>query len=99
VCVDGNRPAKSKHGLLETWPAPELIWDVAKFIGFAQFYLCFIHHFELCISPLRELFRNEYTNPVAPLWTDAAQEALDDMKHAIISASLQWFDYRKMVIL
>jgi hypothetical protein len=24
VCVDGNRPAKSKHNLLMTWPAPSL---------------------------------------------------------------------------
>ncbi len=100
VCVDGNRPAKSKHGLLETWPAPELVQDVATFIGFAQFYSHFIHHFKLLISPLRELCRNEYSNPVAPLGTDTAQEALNNMKHAISSdPCLQQFDYRKMVIL
>jgi hypothetical protein len=65
-----------------------------------QFYSHFVHHFKLRISPLRELCRNEYTNPVAPLWMDAAQEALDNMKHAIISdPCLQQFDYRKTVIL
>jgi hypothetical protein len=38
VCPDGNRPAQSKHQLLQSWPSPEIVRDVAKFIGFAQFY-------------------------------------------------------------
>ena len=38
VCPEGNRPAQSKHQLLESWPKPEIVRDVAKFIGFAQFY-------------------------------------------------------------
>jgi hypothetical protein len=73
VSLEGNCPSSSKHGLLKTWPAPELVPDVAKFIGFAQFYSRFIHHYELHISPLRKLCTSEYTDPVAPLWTDAAQ--------------------------
>jgi hypothetical protein len=73
VCDDGNRPARSKHELLQTWPQPELVRDVAKFIGFAQFYSRFIHHFELRISPLRELTTKlEFTESVAPHWTDEA---------------------------
>ncbi len=75
VCVDGNRPAKSNHNLLTTWPAPEFVCDVEKFIGFCRFYSCFIHHFELCIAPLRNLTMHEYTNPLGPLWTDTAQAA------------------------
>jgi hypothetical protein len=55
VSPDGNRPAQTKHQLLESWPKPEIVWDVAKFIGFAQFYSVYIHHFELCIAPLREI--------------------------------------------
>jgi hypothetical protein len=53
VCADGNRPAESKHTLLKTWPAPETVCDIAKFIGFAPFYSRFIHNFELRIAPLR----------------------------------------------
>ena len=69
VNPNGNHPAKSKHGLLKSWPAPKFVRDVAKFIGFAQFYSQFIHHFELHISPLCKICRNEYTKPVAPFWT------------------------------
>jgi hypothetical protein len=100
VCVDGNRPAKTKHNLLTTWPAPEFVRDVAKFIGFCQFYSCFIHHFELCIALLCNLTKHEYTNPLGPLWTDTAQAAWDDMKHAIINnPCLQQLDYPKLVVL
>jgi hypothetical protein len=73
---------------------------VAKFIGFCQFYSCFIHHFELCIAPLRNLTKHEYTNPLGSLWTDTAQAAWDDTKNAIIdNPCLQQFDYRKLVVL
>jgi len=32
VYSDGNGPTKSKHQLIETWPAPEFVRNVAKFI-------------------------------------------------------------------
>ena len=73
---------------------------MAKFIGFAQFYSRFLHHFEIRIAPLRELTKLEYTEPVAPHWTPAAQAALDDMKEAILSdPCLLRFDYRKLIVL
>ncbi len=100
VCNDGNRPAKSKHTLLTTWPDPNVVCNMEKFIGFAKFYSRFINHFELSIAPLRKLCKNEYIDPVAPIWTDAAQAAWDNIKQAIISnPCLQRFDYRKLVVL
>jgi hypothetical protein len=66
VCDNGNQPAKSKHTLLQTWPPPELMHNVAKFIGFAQFYSHFIHHFKIRIAPLRKLTKLEYIESVAP---------------------------------
>ena len=47
VTPRGNLPARSKHVLLETWPKPTEVRDVAKFIGFGQFYSRFIPNFEL----------------------------------------------------
>ncbi len=93
MCTDSNRPAKSKHSLHETWPASELVHDMAKFIGFA-------HHFKLRIAPLRKITKHKYTDLVQPLWTEAAQEAFDDMKLAIISnPCLQRFDHCKLVVI
>jgi hypothetical protein len=100
VCNDSNRPAKSKHTLLQTWPQPELVCFVAKFICFAQFYYRFIHHFELRIAPLRELTKLEFTETATPHWNTEAQAALNDMKNAILSdPCLLCFDYCKLIVL
>jgi hypothetical protein len=55
VCLDGNHPAMSKHQLLKHWPQPEIVHDIAKLVGFAQFHSKFIPHFELQIVPLCNL--------------------------------------------
>ena len=47
VGPDGNRPAMSKHQLLKHWPTPVIVRDVAKFVGFMQFYTRFIPNFEI----------------------------------------------------
>ena len=86
VCLDGNCPAQSKHQLLETWPQPELFRDIAKFIGFAQVNSRFIHHFELRVTPLREpVTTNDYSEPVGPIWTEAAYLAMEDLKDSILA--------------
>ncbi len=86
VCPKGNQPAQSKHQLLKTWPIPDIVHDVATFIGFAQFYSKFIHHFELRVAPLWELtIKRKYTYPVAAIWTDACQRSFDDIRDTIIS--------------
>ena len=64
VCQDGSRPAMSKHQLLVHWPTPVIVRDVAKFVGFLQFYSRFIPNFEVRILPLRKIMREEYTSPI-----------------------------------
>jgi hypothetical protein len=57
----------SKYQLLKHWPQLESVRDVAKIIGFAQFYSKFIPQFELWIAPLCNLTTKlEYINPVYP---------------------------------
>ena len=101
VCPDGNRPAQSKHQLLTTWPQPEQVRDIAKFIGFVQFYSRFIHHFELRVTPLRELVtNNDYSDPVGPIWNDAAQVAMDDLRNSILAdPCLMRFNPNRLVVL
>jgi hypothetical protein len=100
LCPDGNRPAQSKHQLLTTWPHPKLIGDIAKFIGFVQFYSKFIHHFELCVTPLRLVTNSEYVDPVAPIWMVAAQCAMNDLKEFILAdPCLMQFNHNCLVVL
>ncbi len=91
----------SKHQLLVHWPQPEFVRDVAKIVGFAQFYGKFIPQFEIQIAPLRDLITKlEYTEPVAPHWTTAAQDSFDDIKHAILSnPCLNHFDHNRLIVL
>jgi hypothetical protein len=100
VSPDGNRPAQTKHQLLESWPNPEIVWDIAKFIGFAQFYSVNIHHFELRIALLQEItIKLEYKDPIAPLWSDAAQRSMDDIKEAILlDPCLMRFNHDRLVV-
>jgi hypothetical protein len=101
VCPDGNCPAMSKHQLLEHWPQPVFIQDIAKIVRFAQFYGKFIPQFELQIAPLHDLITKlEYTKPVVPHWTTAAQDSFDNIKLAILSdPCLKHFDYSRLIVL
>jgi hypothetical protein len=86
--------------LLETWLAPEIVRDIAKFIGFCQFYSRFIPNFEIRFAPLRGVTKQEYTNAVGPFWTPKAQGAWDDLKGTILSnLCIQRFDHCKLIVL
>ena len=100
VCPEGNPPARSKHQLLETWPAPALVRDVAKFLGFVQFYSRFIPNFEICVEALRTVTKQEYNEDVGPYLTPEAQAAWEDLKGSILAnPCIQHFDHRKLIVL
>jgi hypothetical protein len=100
VCIEGNQSTMSKHQLIKTWPAPELVRDVAKFVGFIQFYARFIPRFKVRITPLHIILLNEYTDRVDPYWSDVAKAAFDEMRLAILSdPCLRRFDHRKLLVL
>lgn len=100
VTPDGNRPAQSKHELLKTWPTPMIVKDVASFIGFAIFYSKFIPMFEVRISRLRELTKQEYTTTLGDQWDTSAQSAFEDIRNALLQDPvLKRFDHRKRLYL
>jgi hypothetical protein len=100
VSPDGNHPAMSKHSLLHHRPSPELVRDVAKFVGFAQFYSCFIPQFEQRISALRGIMKNEHTNPVDTYWMLAAKaEFLDTCSAILNNPCLKRYDHRLLLVL
>jgi hypothetical protein len=100
-CSDGDCPAMSKHQLLEHWPQPEIVHDVAKIVGFVQFYSKFIPQFELRIAPLRDLTTKfEYMDPVTPHWTSAAQNSFKDIKQSILlDPCLMHFNHQRLIVL
>jgi hypothetical protein len=90
----------SKNSLLDHWPSPELVRDVAKFVGFAQFHSCFIPQFEQRISALRGIMKNEYTNPVDPYWMLDAKAKFLDICSAILNVPcLKRYNHRLLLVL
>ncbi len=100
VCPNGNRPTMSKHQPLQHWPSPVIVCDVAKFVGFMQFYSRFIPNFEIRITPLRDILQENYPSAAVDLWTPAAKLAFDQMQNAILSnPCLRWYDHCKLLVL
>lgn len=62
ICLNGNHPAQSKHQLLQSWPQPTIVRNIASFVGFAIFYCAFIPLFEVHVKRLQEIMKNEYTS-------------------------------------
>jgi hypothetical protein len=90
----------SKHKLLHYWPSPELVWDVASFVGFLQFYNNFISFFEVRSPPLQVIMEWEYTKPVGKSWTDEARTTFYKLKQSILcNPCLRWFNHRKLMVL
>jgi hypothetical protein len=91
----------SKHQLLQHWLQLEIVGDVAKIVGFAQFYSKFIPQLKLCIAPLCNLtIKFEYIEPVTPHWITATQDFLKYIKKAILlDPCLQRFYYKRLIVL
>ena len=85
ICSDGNRPAQSKHNLLHHLKTPAVVRNVAKFMGFLQFYSRFFPNFEVRISTLRTIMLQDYDTPIGGLWTAAAQTEFDDLRSMILA--------------
>jgi hypothetical protein len=75
--------------------------NVAKYIGFAQFYSVYLHHFKLRITPLHGLTTKfDYTKLVATLWTEEAECAFCDIQSAILAnPCFMRFDHQRLVVL
>jgi len=96
VCINGNRPAQSKHSLLKTWPNFRVARDISSFLGFMNFYSSYIPYFEQRVAPLRLLAKLDCDTNVGPLMFDEHFKARKDMIMAILSnPCIVQFDYRK----
>lgn len=84
VCDDGNRPAQSKHQLLETWPEFTDVRSISSFVGLVNFYAKYIPNMELRIFQMRELLKLEYDTLLTPAQIVSVSDERKDMIQAII---------------
>jgi hypothetical protein len=64
-------PAKLK-GILD-WPAPKTVKEVQSFIGFGNFYHCFVKGFSHLAHPLHDLLKKDKKF----VWSEECQEYFD----------------------
>jgi hypothetical protein len=100
VCPEGNRPAIFKHQLLQYWPLPCIVHNLAKFVEFMQFYSHFISNFKIRITPLCKILREDYTTPLGDMWTSEAGAVLVSVHNTILNnPCLFQYDHHKLLLL
>ncbi|KAK3533738.1 hypothetical protein QTP70_025055 [Hemibagrus guttatus] len=67
------------------WPAPTTVWELQRFLGFANFYRRFIRNYSSVAGPLTSLLRGK---PKRLVWTDQAQAAFQQLKDCFTTASI-----------
>ena len=72
-------PVKT-HRILD-WPTPACKWDLQSFLGFINFYCCFIRDFATIAKPLSILTGNTTWS-----WTAEHQLAFDQLKASVMTA-------------
>ncbi|KAK3559058.1 hypothetical protein QTP86_001105 [Hemibagrus guttatus] len=80
----GIRMDEGKVSAVRNWPTPTTVKELQHFLGFANFYGCFIRNYSIIANPLTSLLRNQ---PKSLPWSSSA-EAFATLKEAFTTAPL-----------
>ncbi len=91
---DGIKMHPSKLEMIADWPEPASVKDVQSFLGFTNFYRCFIDNYARIVLPLNALTKKAVRAAPFKL-TTAAADAFNALKLAFTSSPLlRHFDPR-----
>ena len=90
VSRDGISCDPAKVACVESWATPTTIKEVRSFCGFCQYYRKHIANFSKIATPLFALTRKHVTFE----WTDLCEEAFQNLKKALTSASVLMYPDR-----
>ena len=82
VSPDGVATDPEKVRAVADWPKPKCVKEVRSFLGLASYYRKFVKGFAEVASPLHALTEKSREF----LWTDACQEAFEELKHRLQTA-------------
>ena len=98
VTTEGVIMDPERVATVRDWPRPKTFRDIQVFLGFANFYRRFIHHYSAVAGPLTDLLKGskEGKKPGPLHWTDKAQKAFEGLRQAFCTAPfLRHFDPEK----
>ena len=72
----------SKVSVIQEWPTPRRLKDIQAFLGFANFYRCFIHSYSRIATPLIQLTHKS----VSWNWSLGYEQAFQELKKAFTQA-------------
>ncbi len=80
------RPQINKTAAIATCPRPKTKKEVRQFLGLAGYYRRFIPNYSDLTSPLTDLTKKEFPDPVQ--WTELCQQAFTQVKTALCGGPL-----------
>ena len=101
ISQDGITQDPAKTLAIDQFPRPQNYKELARFIGLASFYRCFIKDFAKICAPLNILGAASAKNKTALLrWDSIHQKAFDELKKLMTTSPLlAYFDQSLPVIL
>jgi len=95
---DGIKMAREKVEAVLEWKTPDSLTEVQSFLGFANFYWCFIQNYSRIARPLAEPTKKEGKGKWA--WDQEAQAAFEELKQRFTTAPiLAHFDPARTAII
>jgi len=80
ISEQGVATSVDKIQAMRDWPIPTNVTEVRAFLGLTGYYRRFVQHYGSIAKPLTQLLKNKQF-----LWTDAAQQAFEALKQAMIT--------------
>ncbi|KAK3543934.1 hypothetical protein QTP70_031846 [Hemibagrus guttatus] len=85
VSYQGVEMDNSKITAVTEWPRPTRVKELQHFLGFANFYRCFIHNYSTTAAPLTSLLKGK---PSRLKWTENATQAFTNLKNSFTTAPI-----------
>jgi len=84
ISPNGVSMDPTKGHVIHDWPVPQSLKEVQSFLGFANFYRCFIDQYSSIITLLMQLMWKDTTFA----WSTNVQSTFDQLKHTFASAPI-----------
>jgi len=95
ITTEGLRMDPAEITTIIEWPIPNKLRDVRSFLGFGNFYRCFIQDYSHLARPLTQLTKKG----TQFVWLDLGQAAFERFKEAFTTALIMiHFDFDKVTV-